>query len=76
MLTELSLSGFLAFAAAYPLCFWSNANAAIDRGFYRFNLGVSCFILSLGLCALLFAAPGSEPAAARPLPLRDKQGNK
>lgn len=58
MLTELSLSGFLAFAAAYPLCFWSNANAAIDRGFYRFNLGVSCFILSLGLFALLFAAPG------------------
>lgn len=72
MLTELSLSGFLAFAAAYPLCFWSTANAAIDRGFYRFNLGVSCFILSLGLCALLFAAPGGEPApaAARLLPLR------
>ena len=64
MLTELSLSGFLAFAAAYPLCFWSNANAAIDRGFYRFNLGVSCFILSLGLFALLFAAPG-EAAGAR-----------
>ena len=57
MLTELSLSGFLAFAAAYPLCFWANAGATIDRGFYRFNLGVSCFILSLGLFALLFAAP-------------------
>ena len=70
MLTELSLSGFLAFAAAYPLCFWSNANATIDRGFYRFNLGVSCFILSLGLCALLFAAPGGEPAAGRLLPVR------
>lgn len=63
MLTELSLSGFLAFAAAYPLCFWSNANAAIDRGFYRFNLGVSCFILSLGLFALLFAAPGGAAGA-------------
>lgn len=63
MLTELSLSGFLAFAAAYPLCFWSNANAAIDRGFYRFNLGVSCFILSLGLFALLFAAPGGTAGA-------------
>ncbi len=63
MLTELSLSGFLAFAAAYPLCFWSNAGATIDRGFYRFNLGVSCFILSLGLFALLFAAPGGAAAA-------------
>lgn len=73
MLTELSLSGFLAFAAAYPLCFWSNANAAIDRGFYRFNLGVSCFILSLGLFALLFAAPGGAAgarAAAGLLPVR------
>ncbi len=72
MLTELSLSGFLAFAAAYPLCFWSNANAAIDRGFYRFNLGVSCFILSLGLFALLFAAPGGAAGArsAGLLPLR------
>ena len=59
MLTELSLSGFLAFAAAYPLCFWSNAGATIDRGFYRFNLGVSCFILSLGLFALLFAGPAA-----------------
>ena len=63
MLTELSLSGFLAFAAAYPLCFWSNAGATIDRGFYRFNLGVSCFILGLGVLALLIAAPAS---AARP----------
>ena len=72
MLTELSLSGFLAFAAAYPLCFWSNANAAIDRGFYRFNLGVSCFILSLGLFALLFAAPGGAAGArsAGLLPVR------
>lgn len=72
MLTELSLSGFLAFAAAYPLCFWSNANAAIDRGFYRFNLGVSCFILSLGLFALLFAAPGGTAGAqaGRLLPVR------
>ena len=65
MLTELSLSGFLAFAAAYPLCFWSNAGATIDRGFYRFNLGVSCFILSLGLFALLFAAPAAGGAAPR-----------
>ena len=65
MLTELSLSGFLAFAAAYPLCFWSNAGAAIDRGFYRFNLGVSCFILSLGLFALLFAAPAAGGAGTR-----------
>ena len=64
MLTELSLSGFLAFAAAYPLCFWSNAGATIDRGFYRFNLGVSCFILSLGLFALLFAAPGAAAGTA------------
>ena len=63
MLTELSLSGFLAFAAAYPLCFWSNAGATIDRGFYRFNLGVSCFILSLGLFALLFAGADSGYAA-------------
>ena len=63
MLTELSLSGFLAFAAAYPLCFWSNAGATIDRGFYRFNLGVSCFILSLGLFALLFAAPDAAAGA-------------
>ncbi|MDE0230277.1 MAG: hypothetical protein OXJ62_15610, partial [Spirochaetaceae bacterium] len=61
MLTELSLSGFLAFAMAYPLCFLANAGAAIDRGFYRFNLGVACFLLSLGLFALLFAGP---PAAA------------
>ena len=70
MLTELSLSGFLAFAAAYPLCFWSNAGATIDRGFYRFNLGVSCFILSLGLFALLFAAPaGAAPTRqVGPLP--------
>ena len=65
MLTELSLSGFLAFAAAYPLCFWSNAGATIDRGFYRFNLGVSCFILSLGLFALLFAAPAAGGAGTR-----------
>ena len=63
MLTELSLSGFLAFATAYPLCFWANAGATIDRGFYRFNLGVSCFILSLGLFALLFAAPGGGAGA-------------
>ena len=63
MLTELSLSGFLAFAVAYPLCFWANAGATIDRGFYRFNLGVSCFILSLGLFALLFT--GAAPLASR-----------
>ena len=69
MLTELSLSGFLAFAAAYPLCFWSNAGATIDRGFYRFNLGVSCFILSLGLFALLFAAPGGAAPARQVGPL-------
>ena len=67
MLTELSLSGFLAFAAAYPLCFWSNARATIDRGFYRFNLGVSCFILSLGLFALLFAAPAGAGETRLPL---------
>ena len=65
MLTELSLSGFLAFAAAYPLCFWSNAGATIDRGFYRFNLGVSCFILSLGLFALLFTGPAAGGAGTR-----------
>ena len=65
MLTELSLSGFLAFAAAYPLCFWSNAGTTIDRGFYRFNLGVSCFILSLGLFALLFAGPAAGGAGTR-----------
>ena len=65
MLTELSLSGFLAFAAAYPLCFWSNAGATIDRGFYRFNLGVSCFILSLGLFALLFAGPAAGGGGMR-----------
>lgn len=68
MLTELSLSGFLAFAAAYPLCFWSNAGATIDRGFYRFNLGVSCFILSLGLFALLFAAPAAGAGARQMAP--------
>ena len=59
MLTELSLSGFLAFATAYPLCFLANAGSAIDRGFYRFNLGVACFVLSLGLLAMLFAGPRS-----------------
>ncbi len=63
MLTELSLSGFLAFATAYPLCFWANAGSTIERGFYRFNLGVSCFILSLGLFALLFAP--AVPAGGR-----------
>ena len=68
MLTELSLSGFLAFAAAYPLCFLANGGATIDRGFYRFNLGVSCFILSLGLFALLFAAPVPLGRAAGTLP--------
>ena len=45
----------------------SNAGATIGRGFYRFNLGVSCFILSLGLFALLFAGPAASVAAARPM---------
>lgn len=57
MLTELCLNGFLAFAVAYPLCFWANAGAAIDQGFYRFNLGISCFILSLGFLASLLLSP-------------------
>ena len=68
MLTELSLSGFLAFAMAYPLCFWANAGSAIDRGFYRFNLGVACFILSLGLFAMLFAGPRPGTRGALGLP--------
>ncbi len=68
MLTELSLSGFLAFAMAYPLCFLANAGAAIDRGFYRFNLGVACFMLSLGLFAMLFAGPRAGARATPWLP--------
>ena len=68
MLTELSLSGFLAFAMAYPLCFLANSGAAIDRGFYRFNLGVACFILSLGLFAMLFAGPRAGARGATVLP--------
>ena len=68
MLTELSLSGFLAFAMAYPLCFLANAGAAIERGFYRFNLGVACFVLSLGLFAMLFAGPGAGARGVSGLP--------
>jgi hypothetical protein len=68
VLTELSLSGFLAFAMAYPLCFLANAGAAIDRGFYRFNLGVACFMLSLGLFAMLFAGPRAGARATPWLP--------
>ncbi len=57
MLTDLSIDGFLAFGAAYPLCFWANPRARVDGGFYRFNLGVACFVLSLGVLALLLAPP-------------------
>lgn len=64
MLTELSIDGFLAFGAAYPLCFWANPRARVDGGFYRFNLGVACFVLSLGVLALLLAPPVTATSRA------------
>ena len=62
MLTDLSIDGFLAFGAAYPLCLWANPRARVDGGFYRFNLGVACFVLSLGVLALLLAPPAAAAA--------------
>ena len=58
MLTELSIDGFLTFGAVYPLCLWANYRARIATGFYRFNLGLAAFVLSLGVLALILDAGG------------------
>ena len=55
MLTELSLNCFLSVAVFLPLSFWTVFPSTVDRSFYRFNSGLNCFILSLGIFALIFS---------------------
>jgi hypothetical protein len=39
---------FLGYAVISPLLLWITPLNAIDRGFYRFNLGLCCIIGALG----------------------------
>ena len=54
VLTELSLNCFFSVAVFLPLSFWIVFPSVVDRSFYRFNSGLNCFILSLGVFALIF----------------------
>jgi len=45
---------FLGYAVIYPLLLWITPLNKIDRGFYRFNMGLSCIIGALGIIGFHF----------------------
>ncbi len=47
---------FLGYAVIFPLLLWITPLKAIDRGFYRFNLGLCCIIGALGIISYHFIA--------------------
>ena len=51
MISTISILTSLIFAACYPLCFLMTRDHIIDRGFQRFNFGLTCFVA--GIAAVL-----------------------
>ena len=47
---------FLGYAVLYPLLLWITPLKKIDRGFYRFNMGLCCVVGALGIIGFHFIA--------------------
>lgn len=47
-LTEIIVFTFIGFAVVYPSFLWIAPRQQIDGGFYRFNLGMTCIVGSIG----------------------------
>jgi len=52
MLSQLLITTAFNFGCFYPLFFWFSNHKLIDTGFYRFNLGFSCFSTGIGVGCL------------------------
>ena len=59
MISTISVLTSLIFAAFYPLCFLIVRDHAIDRGFQRFNFGLTCFVS--GITAVVLQAWAISP---------------
>lgn len=46
--TEIIVFTFIGFAVVYPSFLWITPREKIDGGFYRFNLGMTCIVGSIG----------------------------
>jgi len=49
MLSRILITTSFSFGCCYPLFFWINNRKLIETGFYRFNLGFSCFAVGIGV---------------------------
>ena len=49
MLSRILITTSFSFGCCYPLFFWINNRKLIETGFYRFNLGFSCFVEGIGV---------------------------